>query len=42
MQPDGRFELLSPTGEVVAREGETLTVGGPDYMHVCRVQGVSY
>ncbi len=42
MLPGGRFELLAPTGEVVARDGDTLRVGGSDYMHVCRVQGVNY
>ena len=42
MLPDGRFELLGPGGDVVARDGDTLKVGGSDYIRVCRVQGVNY
>jgi hypothetical protein len=40
--PNGRLELLAPEGAVVARDGDTLRLGGADYMHVCRVQGVEY
>lgn len=42
MLPNGRFELLAPAGEVVARDGDRIKVGGADYMHICRVQGVNY
>lgn len=38
----GRLEVLAPNGTVVARDGDMLRLGGPDYMHVCRVQGVEY
>ena len=40
--PTGRLELLAPDGTVVARDGDTLNLGGSDYEHVCRVQGVDY
>jgi hypothetical protein len=40
--PSGRLEILAPDGSVVARDGDTLSLGGADYMHVCRVQGVIY
>lgn len=42
MLPTGRLEILAPDGTVVARDGDTLILGGSDYMHVCRVQGVVY
>ena len=40
--PSGRFEILAPGGTVVARDGDTLQLGGSDYMNVCRVQSVEY
>ena len=38
----GRLEVLAPNGTVVARDGDMLRLGGPDYMHVCRIQSVEY
>jgi hypothetical protein len=40
--PSGRLEILAPNGIVVARDGDTVTLGGTDYSHVCRVQGLEY
>ncbi|HEX7612720.1 MAG TPA: hypothetical protein VF371_08085 [Candidatus Limnocylindrales bacterium] len=40
--PSGHLEILSPDGTVVARDGDTIRLGGSDYMHVCRVQSVEY
>jgi hypothetical protein len=40
--PSGSLEILAPDGTVVARDGDTIKLGGPDYMHVCRVQSVEY
>jgi hypothetical protein len=40
--PDGHLEILAPDGTVVARDGDTITLGGSDYAHICRVQGVEY
>ncbi len=40
--PSGRLEILAPNGTVVARDGDTVKLGGADYMHVCRVQSVEY
>ena len=40
--PSGHFELLAPNGDVVARDGDTLTLGGTDYMQICRIQSVEY
>jgi hypothetical protein len=40
--PDGHLELVAPNGTVVARDGDTITLGGSDYSHICRVQGVEY
>lgn len=37
-----RSSSLAPDGTVVARDGDTIKLGGPDYMHVCRVQSVEY
>ena len=42
MLANGCFEPSAPTGEVVARDGDSLEVSGADYMHICRVQGVNY
>jgi hypothetical protein len=42
MLPTGRLEILAPDGAVVARDGDTLILGGTDTIHVCRVQGVVY
>lgn len=39
---NGRLEILAPNGTVVARDGDTLELGGPDYMHVCSVQNLEY
>ena len=38
--PNGRLEILAPNGTVMARDGDTISVGGADYEHVCRVQSV--
>ena len=40
--PDGHLELVAPDGTVVGRDGDTITLGGPDYSHICRVGGVVY
>ena len=40
--PSGRLEILAPDGTVVARDGDTLQLGGSDYQHVCRVGSVEY
>jgi hypothetical protein len=40
--PSGRLEIVAPDGSVIARDGDTLNLGGSDYMHVCRVQSVEY
>jgi hypothetical protein len=40
--PSGRLEILAPDTTVVARDGDTVSLGGSDYMHVCRVQSVAY
>jgi hypothetical protein len=40
--PSGRLDILAPNGSVVARDGDTITLGGSDYMHICRVQAVEY
>ena len=40
--PSGHLEILAPDGTVVARDGDTIRLGGSDYMHVCRVQSVEY
>jgi hypothetical protein len=40
--PSGRLDILAPNGSVVARDGDTITLGGSDYMHICRVQSVEY
>jgi hypothetical protein len=40
--PDGRLEILGRGGAVVARDGDTIRLGGADLEHVCRVQGVEY
>jgi len=40
--PSGRLEIMAPDGTVVARDGDTISLGGVDYLHVCRVQGVEY
>ena len=40
--PDGRLDILAPNGSVIARDGDTVALGGSDYMHVCRVQSVEY
>ncbi len=40
--PSGRLEILAPNGTVIARDGDTIKLGGADYMHVCRVQSVQY
>jgi hypothetical protein len=40
--PDGHLELLAPDGTVVGRDGDTITLGGIDYSHICRVAGVQY
>jgi len=42
MLPSGRLDILAPNGSVVARDGDTITLGGSDYMHICRVQSVQY
>jgi hypothetical protein len=42
MLPDGRFEILAPDGTVVARDGDTVKLGGSDYQNVCRVQSAEY
>jgi hypothetical protein len=42
MLPTGRLEILAPDGTVAARDGDTIALGGSDYAHVCRVQGVEY
>ena len=39
---NGRLEILAPNGTVVARDGDTLELGGSDYMHLCRVQNLEY
>jgi len=38
--PSGRLEILAPDGTLVARDGDTVKLGGADYMHVCRVEAV--
>ena len=40
--PSGHLDILAPNGTVVARDGDTIGLGGSDYMHVCRVQSVEY
>jgi hypothetical protein len=40
--PSGRLEILARGGTVVARDGDTVKLGGADLEHVCRVQGVEY
>lgn len=40
--PNGRLEIMAPDGTVVARDGDTLSLGGTDYEHVCRVQSIEY
>ena len=40
--PSGGLEILAPGGAVVARDGDTIALGGTDYEHVCRVQSVQY
>ena len=40
--PSGRLDILAPNGAVVARDGDTIALGGADYMHICRVQSVGY
>jgi len=40
--PNGRLEILAPDGTVVARDGDTIELGGTDYEHVCRVGSVEY
>jgi hypothetical protein len=40
--PSGHLDILAPDGTVVARDGDTIKLGGSDYMHVCRVQSVEY
>jgi hypothetical protein len=42
MLPSGRFQIIAPGNTVVAQDGDTLKLGGADYMHICRVQGVEY
>jgi hypothetical protein len=42
MLPSGRLEILGRGGAVVARDGDTIRLGGADLEHVCRVQGVEY
>jgi hypothetical protein len=38
----GRLQIVAPGDTVVAQDGDTLKLGGADYLHVCRVQGVEY
>jgi len=33
----GRLEILAPDARVIARDGDTLQLGGSDYQHVCSV-----
>jgi hypothetical protein len=40
--PSGHLAILARDGTVVARDGDTIRLGGSDYMHVCRVQSVEY
>ena len=40
--PSGRLDILAPNGDVIARDTDTITLGGSDYMHICRVQGLEY
>jgi hypothetical protein len=40
--PSGRLEIYAPDGTVVARDGDTITPGGADYQHVCRIDSVQY
>jgi hypothetical protein len=40
--PDGHLEIYAPDGSLVARDGDTITVGGTDYEHICRVGSVQY
>jgi hypothetical protein len=40
--PDGHLEIVAKGGAVVARDGDTIRLGGADLEHVCRVQGVEY
>jgi hypothetical protein len=42
MLPSGHLEIRAPGGAIVARDGDTLQIGGADYEHVCRIQGVEY
>jgi hypothetical protein len=42
MLPSGRLEILARGGTVIARDGDTVKLGGADLEHVCRVQGVEY
>ena len=40
--PNGHIEIVAPGGTVVARDGDTLALGGSDYSHICRVGSVEY
>ncbi|HEX7492362.1 MAG TPA: hypothetical protein VF337_11735 [Candidatus Limnocylindrales bacterium] len=42
MLPSGRLQIIGPGDTVVAQDGDTLKLGGADYAHICRVQGVEH